>query len=140
MVNSNGRPYFEGEKEANQAYTCFVPPELEEVFNNLMRSQMVVQAGATASSSNYTRDAFAGVSFEVLETLTDANDFYLRRDSSDASMRPFASGVHASIERDEWRMDNSDEARETLHTGIRARIRKFYGNANPFAIIKQTAS
>jgi len=138
MVNDVGRTYWEQEGEKKTKWTILVPPELEKVFNTVLRSELIVPAGATAPASNYTRDVFGDlVEIHVLETLSDTNDWHVIRSPQDsANMRPFLWAERAGIETIQWLISNSDESRESRHEAIMWLRRGFIGIGMPHTAVQ----
>ena len=120
MVDTLGRTYWDQEAEGNTSWCIIIPEQLEQVFSQVLKSELLVPAGATAPASNYTRDVFGDkVQVKILETLTDTDNWFVVRQPADAEgMTPFIWGERKGLEVKTWLMGNSDWSKETHQEGL----------------------
>jgi hypothetical protein len=137
FVDSNGIPFQLAMDEDQFTMTMIVPPERQEVVNALMRSDLVLQGGATAPSSNYTRDYFKGkVEAHVWDLITDADAKYLFFTSDMQDAAPLIMCEKEGLQRQEWREEQSDWARATRMEGMRGIRALLFGLGHIWTTIK----
>lgn len=137
MLGSNGLPYWAGDAEDNVKWDIIAPPEMEQVINALFRSEFVLQGGATASTTNFTRDAFGGLAqAHILETLSDEDDWYVFRKTENMNYKPFVEGNRKEIERKQWTRFDSDWSKQTHEEAVQWWMRKAFGVGSPFISVK----
>lgn len=138
FVDSNGIPYTLAQPEDQVTMTVVVPPERQEMVNGLMGSELVLQGGATAPSSNYTRDYFRGkLEPHVWDLITDANAKYLFFTSDMDDKAPLIMSEKEGLQRQEFNESNgSDWAKITRQEGMRGIRALLFGLGHPETTIK----
>lgn len=125
MVGAEGIPETLGRDESFVTMTMLYPPEREETINAIGKSELVLQAGATAGTTNYTRDVFRGKwDPHCWEMLSDDNALYAFYINEKDNARPFVLGEKEDMRTQQWNEQNSDWSRFTLMQGQRG-IRSF---------------
>lgn len=133
-VDSEGNPYYNADDVENSRYTIICPKELLQAFSQALKSEMILEGGATASSSNYTKTAFGGqIQVKVFSRLTDTNNWYVARTDSNLKEKLFAEGIRQGLETQQWNQANSDVARADRIEAVRGIRRLAYAICNPLA-------
>ena len=131
-VDSEGNPYFTASEVEEARYCIVIPDDLLQAFSQALKSEFLLEGGATAPSSNYTRTVFAAqMQLKVYQRLTDANNWYIFRTDIGTNERPFAEGSREGFRTQNWTESNSDDSRKTLYEGIRGVRRIAYAIGNP---------
>lgn len=131
-VDSEGNPYYPAEEVENARYTIIIPKEMLQPFAQALKSEMILEGGATASSSNYTKTSFgAQLQVKVAQRLTDTNNWYVARTDINMKDRLFGEGVRQDVEVQQWTQANSDYSRENRQEAIRGIRRIAYCVGNP---------
>lgn len=137
FVDSNGIPFQLAMPEDSVTMTLVVPPERQEVVNALMRSDLVLQDGATAPSSNYTKDYFKGkVEAHVWDLLTDADAKYIFFTSDMSDAAPLIMCEKEGLQRQEWREEISDWSKATRMEGMRGIRALLFGLGHIWTTLK----
>lgn len=120
MPDDHGNPYWGEEAEENVSAILIAPPEREQQLAELMKSELIVQAGATAPSTHYSRDAWRGqIESHLLNRLTDNNNWFVLFVNEGDNLKPFVFGEKEAIRREEWKNQTSDWAKRTQQEGER---------------------
>ena len=140
MVDDQGRPYWNRNRISGMKWLLVLPPELEKIASTILRSDLVVPAGATAPASNIVKDVFGkNVEPEIFEWLTDASEWFCFLASEDADgMRPYLLGDRKGIEQKVWNMSQSDRSRATHQEGRQWWRRIVFGMGIPQTALRFT--
>lgn len=138
FVDSNGLPYTLAQPEDQVTMTVVIPPERQEMLNGLMNSELVLQGGATAPSSNYTRDFFRGkLEAHVWDLITNADAKYLFFTSDMDDKAPLIMCEKEGLQRQEFSEGaGSDWAKITRQEGMRGIRALLFGLGHPETTIK----
>lgn len=121
MVDANGIPETLGQDEAFTTLTMVYPPEREKTIAAIGKSELVLQDGASAPSSNFTRNVFMGKwDPHCWEMLADDANLYAFFINEGDEARPFIMGEKEAQRTQEWTETNSDWSRATQMTATRA--------------------
>lgn len=137
MLNSNGIYYWSG-AQGKPMMQFVIPRQIEQAFAAARLSEMLTPAASTSASSNYTKQD-VDFTYEVLETLTSATNWYvLRKGGGRSKQRPFVTGSSSAPERFDWNF-GSDFTNGTNAIGFGWRMRVPFGAGSSFHTIKASA-
>lgn len=118
-VDSNGRPFWNGDRISKARWLFVIPTALEQVFDQAFKQKLLLESGATAPSSNYLMDVFGTrVEVKVHQPLSDTDDWYgFLTNEVDGSL-PLMMIDRKGVTPKFWRM--ADGNQESLNTHYEA--------------------